>query len=59
MSENEFDEIFSRIKKREITYWADPGKTKVSEIYTFSNGRGVYFEDPSKHLLEVMTWSKL
>ena len=57
VSEKEFDEIFNRIKKRGLTYWADPAKTKVSETYSYHGGRGVYFEDPSKHFQEILTWN--
>jgi hypothetical protein len=55
VSEEDFDRIFDLIKKRKITYWADPGKNKKFETYTFNGGRGLYFEDPSKHLLEIQT----
>jgi len=55
ISEAEFDEIFGRIRARGLAYWADPGKHKPGETYTHNGGRGVYFDDPSGHLLEVLT----
>ncbi len=55
ISEGEFDQIFERIQQRELTYWADPGRTQANTIYRHFGGRGVYFEDPDGHLLEVMT----
>ena len=55
VSESEFDEIFGRIRDRKLTYWADPGQTKANEINRHDGGRGVYFEDPDGHLLEVIT----
>ena len=55
MTEAEFDTIFARIRERGLQYWADPGKTKPGEIYRMFGGRGVYFDDPSGHLLEIMT----
>jgi len=55
VSESEFDEIFGRIRDRKLTYWADPGQTKANEINRHDGGRGVYFEDPEGHLLEVIT----
>ena len=55
VSESEFDEIFGRIRDRKLTYWADPGQTKANEINRHDGGRGVYFEDPVGHLLEVIT----
>ena len=55
ISEGEFDQVFSRIRDRGLRYWADPGKQRVGETYLHNGGRGVYFDDPDGHLLEVMT----
>lgn len=55
ISEHEFDEIFARIRERKLPYWADPGKERVDEIDTLDGGRRIYFDDPSGHLLEIMT----
>jgi catechol 2,3-dioxygenase-like lactoylglutathione lyase family enzyme len=55
VAENEFDEIFGRIQDRELSYWADPGKSKPGEVNTNDGGRGVYWEEPSGHLLEIIT----
>ena len=55
VSEAEFDEIFARIRERRLTYWADPGRNKRDEINTWDGGRGVYFNDPNGHLLEIIT----
>lgn len=55
ITEAEFDEIFARIRERELDYWADPGRTKSGDIYQLFGGRGVYFMDPNGHLLEIMT----
>ena len=55
VSEEEFDEIFGRVKARGLGYWADPGLTKKGEINTLFGGRGVYFEDPSGNILEIIT----
>jgi catechol 2,3-dioxygenase-like lactoylglutathione lyase family enzyme len=55
VSEREFDEIFGRIRERGLAYWADPGRKQKGEINTHDGGRGVYFEDPSGHLLEIIT----
>jgi catechol 2,3-dioxygenase-like lactoylglutathione lyase family enzyme len=53
--ENEFDQIFGRIKERGLKYWADPGQKQEGRINRHFGGRGVYFEDPSGHLLEIIT----
>ncbi|MBI4207718.1 MAG: VOC family protein [Betaproteobacteria bacterium] len=55
ISEPEFDEIFGRIRERKLPYWADPFKHHPGEINTRDGGRGVYFADPSGHLLEILT----
>jgi catechol 2,3-dioxygenase-like lactoylglutathione lyase family enzyme len=55
VSETEFDEIFGRIGERGLTYWADPGRRRDGEINTRDGGRGLYFEDPDGHLLEILT----
>jgi len=46
---------FARIKKAGLTYWADPHKEHPGEINRHWGGRGVYFQDPDGHLLEVIT----
>ena len=55
VEENEFDEIFGRIRERGLTYWADPHRHERNQINTWDGGRGVYFDDPNGHLLEIIT----
>jgi catechol 2,3-dioxygenase-like lactoylglutathione lyase family enzyme len=55
ISEPEFDEIFGRIRARDLPYWADPFRSRAGEINRNDGGRGVYFEDPNGHLLEIIT----
>ena len=55
VSEAEFDEIFERVRTRGLPYWADPGQEQLGEINTRDGGRGVYWEDPNGHLLEILT----
>jgi catechol 2,3-dioxygenase-like lactoylglutathione lyase family enzyme len=55
VSEAEFDRIFGRVKARGLAYWADPGKKEKGKTNTHFGGRGVYFEDPGGHLLEIIT----
>lgn len=55
VSEADFDRIFGRIRERGVKYWADPGRTREGEINRHDGGRGVYFQDPSGHLLEIIT----
>jgi catechol 2,3-dioxygenase-like lactoylglutathione lyase family enzyme len=55
ITEAEFDEIFARIRERGVGYWADPYRSRPGEISHNDGGRGVYFEDPNGHLLEIIT----
>ena len=55
VSDKEFDQIFGRIKARSLDYWADPGQKEKGRINRHFGGRGVYFEDLSGHLLEIIT----
>jgi catechol 2,3-dioxygenase-like lactoylglutathione lyase family enzyme len=55
VEEQEFDAIFARIRERAVPYWADPSRRRAGEIAHRGSGRACYFEDPSGHLLEVLT----
>ena len=55
VSENEFDAIFGRIQQRKLEYWADPMHSRPSEINHHDGGRGVYWNDPNGHYLEIIT----
>ena len=55
VGEDEWDAIFGRIRERGLTYYADPGKTQPGEINHHDGGRGVYWEDPCGHVLEIIT----
>jgi catechol 2,3-dioxygenase-like lactoylglutathione lyase family enzyme len=55
VEEHEFDEIFERITKRGLAYWADPMRRRRDEINHWDDGRGLYFDDPNGHLLEIIT----
>jgi catechol 2,3-dioxygenase-like lactoylglutathione lyase family enzyme len=55
VSEAEFDVIFGRIKERGLTYWADPAHRQPGAINHHDGGRGVYWNDPNGHYLEIIT----
>lgn len=55
VNEPGFDAIFDRIRKRGLPYWADPFHRQPGEINRWDDGRGVYFDDPDGHVLEVIT----
>jgi catechol 2,3-dioxygenase-like lactoylglutathione lyase family enzyme len=55
VTEQEFDEIFGRIRARGLDHWADPFELHPGEINTNDGGRGVYWHDPDGHVLEIIT----
>lgn len=55
VDESDFDDIFTRIQERALPYWADPFKRRPGEFNTNDGGRGVYWEDPNGHFLEIIT----
>jgi hypothetical protein len=55
VTDDEFDEIFARITARGLDYWADPHQHQKGEIYTNDGGRGLYWEHPDGHWLEILT----
>jgi catechol 2,3-dioxygenase-like lactoylglutathione lyase family enzyme len=55
VSEAEFDAIYGRIRARGQEHWADPRGARPGEINDNDGGRGVYFQDPSGHYLEIIT----
>ena len=54
VSEEEFDQIFGRIQARELSYWADPAHQQPGRINHHDGGRGVYWNDPDGHYLEII-----
>lgn len=55
VSEDDFDRIVGRVKTHSIAYWADPARSRRGKVSTRHGARVVYVEDPSGHLLEVIT----
>jgi catechol 2,3-dioxygenase-like lactoylglutathione lyase family enzyme len=55
VSEAEFDENFGRIVHEGLAYGSDPGNPENMATNHWNGGRGVYFRDPSGHLLELPT----
>ena len=55
VGEEEFDAAFGRIRDQDLPYWADPGQTRLGVINHRDGGRGLYFEDPDGHPLEIIT----
>ncbi len=55
VTEAEFDTIFDRVRALDLQYWAGPLHQEAGEINTRDGGRGVYFDDPNGHMLEILT----
>jgi catechol 2,3-dioxygenase-like lactoylglutathione lyase family enzyme len=55
VTEEEFDEVFGRIRARGLEFWADPFEQHPGEINRNDGGRGVYWKDPDGHVLEIIT----
>jgi catechol 2,3-dioxygenase-like lactoylglutathione lyase family enzyme len=51
----EFDAALVRIRAQGVRYYADPRRAKPGEINYLHGGRGVYFDDPNGHLMEIIT----
>ncbi len=54
VSDEDFDRIYGAIVARGLPHWDGPHKATVG-INHNDGGRGVYFDDPSGHLLEIIT----
>jgi catechol 2,3-dioxygenase-like lactoylglutathione lyase family enzyme len=55
VSEAEFDAILARIVAAGLAYGSGPAHPDDRAINRWNGGRGVYFRDPSGHLLELLT----
>jgi catechol 2,3-dioxygenase-like lactoylglutathione lyase family enzyme len=55
VSEQEFDDIHARIVERGITYWGRPLHRVEGKVNTNDGGRGLYWDDPDGHSLEIIT----
>ena len=55
VTEEEFDQIYGRIRARGIEHYPEPDRKQVNEINHRDGGRGVYWCDPGGHFLEILT----
>jgi catechol 2,3-dioxygenase-like lactoylglutathione lyase family enzyme len=54
IDEATFDAVVARLADRDIATFADPGQ-RTPGHNTRGGGRGLYFDSPDGHLLEVLT----
>jgi catechol 2,3-dioxygenase-like lactoylglutathione lyase family enzyme len=50
-----FDAILQRVQAAGIPYGSDPSHLENRRLNSWNGGRGFYFRDPDRHVLEVMT----
>lgn len=55
VSEEEFDQIYGRLRERGMEHWADPRASRPGQINHNDGGRGVYFQNDDGHFLEIIT----
>ena len=55
VSDEQFDEIFKRVKAEGLDYGSGPRSLDNGKINNDYGGRGVYFKDPNDHILEILT----
>ena len=55
VSNAEFDAILGRLKSMGVPFGSEPFNRSDGGLYRLRGGRGVYFDDPNGHILEIMT----
>ena len=55
VSDEEFDGILERVKAEGLSYGSQPGSRTDGKLNNRRGGRGLYFDDPSGHVLEAFT----
>jgi ketosteroid isomerase-like protein len=55
VSEQDFDAAFGRIEGGGVNFYAEPDRSLPGQINHRFGGRGVYFDDPNGHLMEILT----
>jgi hypothetical protein len=55
VSEDDFDTAWDRLKATGRDWWADPFRQYPHQINHADGGRGLYWEGPDGHQLEIIT----
>ena len=55
VSEDEFDTVWQRLREAGRGWWADPFRRRPREVNRADGGRGLYWEGPDGHWLEIIT----
>ncbi len=55
VDEEDFDLVLERLKASNRQWWADPFRQQPGEINHGDGGRGLYWDGPNGHWLEIIT----
>ena len=55
VDEDAFDEVLGRLRAEGRAWWADPHRRQPEEVNHADGGRGLYWEGPDGHWLEIIT----
>lgn len=55
VDDSTFNAAHRRLLEQHIPMYADPSRRQPGEINHLYGGRGVYFDDPDSHLMELIT----
>jgi catechol 2,3-dioxygenase-like lactoylglutathione lyase family enzyme len=55
VGEDDFDAVWGRLREQGRQWWADPHQRRPGEINQGDGGRGLYWEGPDGHWLEIIT----
>ena len=55
VDDDAFDAILARVRAAGIPYGSAPWQLEDRQLNDWNGGRGVYFRDPARHLLELLT----
>lgn len=55
VGEHDFDEVLARLRDTGREWYADPAGHQAHEINTHDGGRGLYWQGPDGHWLEIIT----
>ena len=57
VTDPEFDAVLDGLKADEIAYGSSPWSRADMKLNDWGGGRGLYFDDPNGHVLEILTRS--
>ncbi len=55
VTDEEFDDIFGRVKDEGLSYGSEPFAQDNMQVYDMWGGRGIYFHELNGHSIEIFT----